>query len=239
MKLKFNLLFLSVIILSSLRADCQLDPLTEINNAHDIHEMNIRALVTNNVYSYYNLKEYDSELKRAAFKKSSDYADKLKNMELDKKNKFYVKLKFYKGDGWWRIPTYNLKTNGYDIFLSTNLNYSPSQCPDKCYMTVSGLVLRFNQLKTFKKSSIVKGSFKEYAFLPATQEVGLSMEEDKDNVEIYFIFNIIDLKNLPYTFCNARSLKTVTLKELVADTKNLRIIIMNKDTKNIYLDKIY
>ncbi len=232
------------------------------NNISGNASLNFNALFKNDVMEYFLLDEkYNSDLKKSVFKKSSEYQVLLDSMNKLKLCRWKVGKKFYGSDWGEKAQKYNLKTSGYDIFMSKNIQNSPrvegvhNPCPSQSTILYKSHILRFKQLSFLKhnphkehipKNSGFSNSYQEDIFLPISEEEAVKMEEDKyNNVVIYFVFNIEALKDVTFNYVNDNPIyvskkinfKTATLP--IVETSKLRIIVINEATKYIYYDKIY
>src|ERR1035437_8941565 len=74
------------------------------------------------VFSYYNLNDYNSDLKQAVFKKTEEYQNKLTELKSTKaemlKTTYYVKLEKAFGDSEYGSVNYDIKRKGFEIVRS-------------------------------------------------------------------------------------------------------------------------
>ena len=226
--------------------------------------LNLNALFKNDVINYFQRKgQYNdelSELQKSVFKKSDEYKILLDSMNKLKLCRWKVGKKFYDYDWDKKFQKYNLKTSGYDIFMSKNIQNSPivdrkhNPCPSQSTILYESNIFRFKQLSFLKhnphkqhipKNSGFSNSYQEDIFLPISEAEAAKMEDDKYNVAIYFVFNIEALKDVTFNYVNDNPIyvskkinfKTATLP--VVETSKLRIIVINEATNYVYYDKIY
>lgn len=169
------------------------------------------------VFAHYGLyKEYNTELKRAVFKKTQDYIDKLNELKKNKKeilqHYYYIKL-----SEKYRFSDYDIKRKGFELELDNNIILSPPK-------SVKGVV--FSSLPIKSKSD--RYFYITYLFLPLSERKGLSIENNKENINIYLIFKI---SNAVYynEFYGG--------EVLVADS--VRLVIVDKGGDEVYFDRVY
>jgi hypothetical protein len=84
-----------------------------------------------------------------------------------------------------------------------------------------------------------KGIYKENLFFSISEEIGLEIENNKDDVLIYFFFYINGREKITYKYYNQNpynsSILSNTEDNLKAD--NVKIIIANKSSGRIYYEK--
>ena len=155
-----------------------------INQLHDLYNMD--------VCSYYNLTQYDTELKRKAFANSEDgkaLLETMKNMKIssEAKRHYYI-FPFSANMGWDKA--YNLKTKTFDFgysidetgFLPVNGYLNFPQFAIKCTPKVKQVVQ--------KRQGTDRASYLTTIKIPMTESEALAIEEHIDDLALAVQFTI-------------------------------------------------
>lgn len=256
--MKNLLLILIFIIKTQISYSQLLKPKYDLNSAYGNTDMyiNFKSLFENDPIAFFRLPMKDqSELKKSIYKKSDEYLKLQDSIKKIKDGRFKIGKRFYSSDAWWREPKYDIQKQGYNIFLNKNINNSSCPCPSKSYIPFGCEIIKFPQLDVIthnpdellvKKNPKFKESKVEHFFLPVAEELALEMENNKDDIRIFFLFSIKEFKNETFRFAKFNlysydkgnfAFQTQTAKVLT--TKELRIIILNRAKNEILVDQIY
>lgn len=208
------------------------------------------------IFSYYNLKDYDTELKKSVFLKSEEGQNKfneLKNIKAEmQKTTYYVKLSHKFND-----LDYNIQKKGFSIVfmewvnaaLSPSLAEAPKsikiQSEETNDKSVSRILLKslptkriditeeYNSYRTRK----VEGIYSDELFLSMTEESGLKVENDRENTDLYFFFTPNGREKSIFKSFASEKWNDITRNSLKAD--KVRIVVANSLSNKILLDKSF
>ncbi len=234
--------FLMFGVFSDLKA--QKIQLSELLN--DIEQTDSDTLFAINkldVFKYYGLTQYDTELKRKAYKKSEKYAVYLSVLQEMRKQLFNKTFYFIFKDDFYNCD-YKLIKGGFSYTISTSSRegYVISERPK----TINSVIFPMLPTITYKDESYDKlrneypfyPYFNEDIVIPVNEDNALLIENDRENSKIYFIFNLSGCKNVVYKSKHP-ILGLSYFKEEVFVASMLRIVVANTKTDEIYFDKIY
>lgn len=153
-------------------------------------EREISSIVAPNVYWYYDLKEYDSDLKKKVYSQTDDYKNKLDKLNLIKKdllNTVYY-LDFQIADYERPYFKYDLNTKSFTFTISTYLNafYNDNflQFDQICFSKPEGISVRN---KKFHSGSV--DVVKQIIDVKIQDDKSaLKIEEAGENVRFLFLF---------------------------------------------------
>jgi hypothetical protein len=140
---------------------------------------------------------------------------------------------------------YDLKRKGFEIELGSNLGMGTlsARTPKSIDFSNWGTIL-LKALPTRQVADPIfgHGIYTEMLSLTMSEEMGLEIENDKENIQIYFFFTPIGREKTTFKFYNNTSNSyagwyNVTHNDLKAD--KVRIIIANKLSGKIYYDKTF
>jgi hypothetical protein len=194
------------------------------------------------VFNYFNLDDYNTELKREVFKKTEEYQNKLTELKSIKaemlKTTYYGKLEK-------AFTDYDIKRKGFEIDLGENcgLGTSDARTPKSINLEDGGSVL----LKALPTKQVAvpimgQGGYSEKLFLPMSEETGLEIENDKENIAVYFFFTPTGREKSTFKFYNMVESSdagwyNITHNDIKSD--KVRVVVANKSSGNIYFDKTY
>ena len=196
------------------------------------------------VFGYFHLEDYDTKLKQAVFKKTEEYQNKmteLKGIRAEMlKTTYYGKLTdvFSRQD-------YDIKRKGFEIELGMNwgIGTFSARTPKSIYLE-NGCTILLKALPSKQVAApiIGKGVIIEKLFLAMSEESGLEIENDKENIELYFFFIPSGKEKSVFQYYNAVNNSfagwyTMTHNDLKAD--NVRVVVANKSSGKIIYDKFY
>ena len=207
-----------------------------------------------NVFNYFHLNEtYDSNLKKEVFKKTTDYnnlLDSLKKIKSSYLNSIYYQTGFnisggetfdmeFNNDGQKYQVNYDIQKKGFNIGIGKVLPYL---CSSGFSPKVIELV-EFKQLTISKKYNLNSNSDKsytQYIFIPMDEYIALEIENNRSEIEILRVFNILGSYNATFKdqdFLSDYNGKTCKTEVMIGG--NMRLLVYNKLTDKIYFDKIY
>ena len=204
-----------------------------ISNAEVVPSYEMREIFDLDVINYYNLDEtYNTELKKAVYKKTDDYKQSLAEIKQKKaemmKSTFYKKLK-----GKEYIKDYDLRKKGFPVVLGDNMvlgtTYRAPKSVDR---------ILFAMLPTTLISDDYDKKIKtEMLYLKVDETIGLQIEENKQYISIYFLFTPTTTEKVTFTAFNGREWVDVTQKLVKAN--KVRVIVANDVDGDIYYDKTF
>lgn len=201
------------------------------------------------VLNYFGLSGYDTELKRQVFKKSSEYAERLEELRTIKSKMFrttyYLKVEGKFNDELNRAD-YDIKGRGFGLELGKNwgMGTSSARTPKSIDLPSWG-VIHIKALPT-RHDSNVEGLYTEQLFLSMNETLGLEIENNRENVDLYLFFTPSGREQTIFKYYNGdhKPYKdkeigwcTITHNDIKADT--VRIVVTNRLTGRIYFDKTY
>lgn len=217
------------------------------------------------VLNYFDLnKKYDSDLKWSVFLNSPEYDTLFKRLNIIKSkllNDFYYiklinqkKLDNYINEEEYNwddengdekvnnfFHKYDLKNRGFFIYFD---DFSDFECSNSTLPKVKNN-LEFKTIpltKTNVSSVSWTKHFYEYYFFSISKELGLEIENARDNLEILLIFQIKEIeerKNLVGNSYLTSTSHPCSKLTKVVPTKGLRVIVYNTKSHKIYFDKVH
>lgn len=210
----------------------------------------IMYIYNNDILKYYDLtNEYDTPLKFEIYKNTQDYKTKYTVLDSIKNGVFYKKTNpMYVDEGWNKTKwEYDIEKKGFNMIFNHSSNGRP---PKNIYIS-GDHDNGFNKFNIYLKSlptNLVKSSstwktnmWTEYLFIPMNETFGLELEEEKDNLMIYFIVNLENVEKIKFQWVNTGRLpfEDVVSTESVVCSSIVRVLIINDVTKVIYFDRTY
>lgn len=196
------------------------------------------------VFRYYNLEGYDTELKQSVYKKTTEYQNyllelKAKKVEMLKSNYYTIQTEMFSS------INYDVSRKGFEIELGTNtgMGTASARTPKSIYLQNGGSIV-LKGLPSKQKSAPIlgQGILVENLFLSMSEENGLEIENNKDDVQIYYFFTPTGREKSVFKYYNYasgqfRGWYNITNNDLKSD--KVRIVVANKTTGAIYYDKSY
>ncbi len=104
--------------------------------------------------------------------------------------------------------------------------------------------VQFKKLPSYEETDkfFGQGIKNEILFIPVNEINGLEIEENRENIIVYYLFKPSNIETVKYKFYNNvtngyEGWYDMTTKVMTAQT--LRIIVANTNSGKIYYDKIY
>ncbi len=194
-------------------------------------------ILTLNVFSYYNLSQYDTELKKKVFKKTEEYEQKLKELKNLKKEAFSKIYYLILSNGI--KEDYNIDKSRFEIDFEMygaglgTFEAKYQKTKDKFYFPS----LQFIE----KKEPILPGAIYQYVILNVNEETALLIENNKKDFELLIFFKIKDPIEVKYKYRShgGYGAGLYEMTEKIIPTYNCRLILRNKKTHEIVFDKYY
>jgi hypothetical protein len=193
-----------------------------------------------NVFRYFGLTDYDTELKQTVFKKTSEYQSKLAELTISKaemqKTTYYSKLSEAFGN-----VDYDVKRKGFEIETGSNFAaYRQNAKPPKSvYIHLDEECIILKALPTKQVSDSYSGGKKEMFFISVDEENGLEIENDKANADIYFFFTPSGKEKSSSTYYVVNPMGTYNITGTYLKSDKVRVVVANKLSGKIYFDKVY
>jgi len=166
-------------------------------------EREISSVLASNVFWYYNLTSYDSELKRKVFTATDEYKSKLAELN-------QIKFDLLKRDHYLdlEIADYEKRTFKYDLraktfsftissYLSVFYNDSFLQFDNICFRKPTDILLKNSKFHSGQVDVV-----KQFIAIRVPEEtIALKIEENVDDVRILFLFKFVSAKefiNYPF-----------------------------------------
>jgi len=207
-----------------------------------------------NVFDYFTLNEkYDSDLKKEFFKKTTEYTtllDSLKKIKSDFINSIYYEKDFKNPGGEsFLTKSINLRQQGYQVkydiqkkgfFISIGIVLPYTCSRNFCPKILNDI--EFKQLTITKKYNLLEGKncYTQYLFLPMDESTALEVENNRNQIEILRVFNITGVYIATFSDPDfiADNFGKIG-KVQVVKGGSMRLLIYNKETEQIYFDKLY
>lgn len=184
------------------------------------------------VCRYYELKEYDTDLKRKTFKNTSEgqlltNELKAKKQEISKSKLYYI-FPLSANKGW--AKEYNLRTQTFDLSYIIDENQF---IPVQGYINFPQLTIKCNPLIKQFKEKRYNPNTNRYSYLntikiPMSEKVALPIEENVDKLALVIEFKMQQMK---YTTYQAAIFNIVTYCLLGVSTK---IYVIDGKVNKIY-----
>lgn len=200
----------------------------------------LKAIYDLDVFSYFNLNDYDTELKQAVFKKTEDFQSKLTELKSIKtemlKTTYYAKI-----SEAFNRQNYDLKRKGFEIELGMNwgMGTMSARTPKSIYLDNGGYIL-LKALPSKQNAAPIMGQgvYTENLFFVMSEEAGLEVENDKENIDVYFFFTPNGKEKSVFKFLNSDgNWYNITHNEIKAD--KVRVVVANKSSGKILYDKSF
>jgi hypothetical protein len=191
---------------------------------------------------------FDSELKKAVYEGSPSYKE-LKTKLIQIKNDYVNDVFYFLGSDMQFMDNfttdnadervdYDLMKHGF--FIKIN-GVRPFQCSASCSPKTIREI-EFKQLKTYKKYGLFQSpnSYNEYLFFPVDMANGLEIENNRESIEMLFLFTIKGMGESTFAdkdFLNDNHGKSCKVRLVKGGA--LRVVGYNKKTDKIYFDKLY
>ncbi|MFH2140843.1 MAG: hypothetical protein ABIJ97_00370, partial [Bacteroidota bacterium] len=210
---------------------------------------NLGNIYNLDVIRYYDLKEYDTELKQEVFKGTSEYKTKLadlKNIKNESNNNFYCltlndgsydnKRMLTEGGSGGKYPVeYDVKNGGFNINLGA-FNMAMGGLPQVYRERFEMKSIPIKKIQAYNEYGQLYDDYSFYrqmAFFPMDKSTGLKFEENRENIKVIALFTIDKI--------DIRKVLRISYYDYwyIASISKVRIIAYNKQTDEIYYDKIY
>ena len=144
----------------------------------------LEAIYDLNVFSYFNLSDYDTELKQAVYKKTEEYQNKLTELKSIKaemlKTIYYGNL----ANAFSNVD-YDIKRKGFEINLGSNcgIGTSSARTPKSINLDYEcNILLKALPTKQVAEPIMGQGGYSEKLFLPMSEETGLEIENNRESL---------------------------------------------------------
>lgn len=201
--------------------------LTEIKLMQRLYYLN-----SLDVCRYYELNEYDTDLKRKVFKETQEGGQLLNQLKAKKQeisnSKLYYIFPFSNNWGWEK--EYNLKTKTFDFaYIIDEDKFLPIQG----YINFPQLTIKCNPIIKQYKERIYNSNINRYSYLntikiPITEKAAIPIEENIDRMALVIEFKLQQMK---YT---SRQAAIFNLTTYCLQGISSKIYIINKITNEIY-----
>jgi len=233
-----------------------------LEDAERFPDVELSSIYLRKIYSYFNLKKYDTPLKRKSFEKTKEYKDLLDEIEKIREDllskKYYIKYKFdasevqryrFSAEGysnfknsfkWLYLSEYNLSKKAFVLSFVADepVGFYLSEfegIPNNVWVNAWGFVpdsVVFEPLPFWKES--LKGRCHQKMLLPMDEESALEVENNIDKVEIYFVFKLGGDKKIKKIngYC-----ETIKSEAWVLYVETVRFIMVTNS--KVYIDKTH
>lgn len=244
--MKIIISLLITIIMPDLKGFGQQQNLSEFTKNAKEATGALYAVYNLDVFNYYQLKDYETQLKQAIFKKNPEYQSlltKLKALKADMpKSVFYLKL-----EEKFKNTDYDIKRKGFDVELGSNWGMGTASArPPKSIFLEANIYALKNYYILFKglpsrqvpDDFMGRGVLTENMFLQINENNGLEIENSRASIDIYFFFSPNGQEIAKYRYLNSDGTwYTLTDNLLKADT--VKVVVANRMSGKIYFSRIY
>lgn len=200
----------------------------------------IYSIYNLDVFRYFNLYDYNSDLEKAVYKSSEEYKRQLKELKLKKND--LLRTTYFIHEEELFDSDYDIKKKGFYILIRSNYGFGTvsAQAPKSFGSPSSSFQLKTLPSKNIPLSYEIfgKGIMDEKLFLQMAPEIGLKIERNKKDVDVYFLFVPKGKETVKYQH-NNMSHGWFEMTEEVITINRVRIIVINKVDESVYFDKIY
>ncbi len=185
-----------------------------------------------NVFEYYDLDEiYNTELKKQNYKETPDYKQKLTSLKSIKSQfeatNLYIDLSKQEE---FSIYDYDLNKQGFSI----RIGYMLAQYEVNffgCY-EIKSLPAKFVLSSGYSPITNSQKLYDRIIFIPIRKDLGAKIEERRSQISCFLVCKPIGLKQ-------NKSILGLNMFQNSISTNNVRLILIDKETNEIYFDKNY
>ncbi len=192
------------------------------------------------VFQYFKLTEYDTELKKSIYKKTNEYQTKLtelKNLKTKMLNTTYYTTLFYKFSS---SNNYDVKRKGFEIELGSNMGIGTIGA--RTPKTINNFLFKSLPTKEVSNPLFPLNVKFEYLFIQIDELSGLEIENDRDKIVIYFFFIPNGKEKTTYKYFNSTQNAYsgwCNITETNIKSEKVRVVVANMKNGKIYYDKNY
>lgn len=219
-----------------------------IENKCSKADKNIYFIYDLNVFGYFDVRGYDTDLKKEVYKNTSEYQNYLAELK-NLKNKLGQTTFYYEAKELFTEIDYDINRRGFDLQINQNwgMGTASAKPPKSVAIDWGFLSGVFIQLKTLPSKVVADNFFgngftNEMLFIPLDAESGLEIEKNKKDISVYYLFTPVTKETLKYKFYNNVSNSQrgwFNMTDQVITSTKVRVVVANKKTGKIYYDKIY
>jgi hypothetical protein len=209
-----------------------------IENKCSKADRNIYIIYDLNVFAYYNIRDYDTDLKKEVFKETSEYKEYLSKLK-KLKNNLSQTTYYYEAKELFSSVNYDIKKRGFDIKINQNWGTTGTNGaipPKSVAIDWNNIKLKSLPSKEVTDNLFGSGFTNEMVFIQVDSEFGLEIERNRKDISIYYLFIPSAKENVKFKYYS-NSWWDMT-NNIITSTK-VRVVVSNKKTGKIYYDKIY
>jgi hypothetical protein len=212
-----------------------LTPLQQVMAGATLASDELMQVYDLDVFRYFTLYDYDTDLKKAMFRKTPEYQSLLDSLKRAKDilltGRWYLDVT----EEWYRSD-YDLDKGGFYFQVGDNGWTTAFDC--RMPKTVG--IFYFPSLVTTRKHTDLYGNdcYTYRLFTPMSPENGLVVESGS-GVHVYLLFQVAAKREHSYTSVNALHLVTVNSSETCLDADAVRVVVANDQTGDVYFNKVY
>ena len=199
------------------------------------------------VIRYFSLlDEYDTDLKKAVFKKTPEYQALLDSLKSLKKQMlaglWYVTVLRAPPGGWvdeaWKTTDYDMESRGVRLILGMNYGsgYAAARAPKSFgdFLFSSLPTKRVSVDPEFYPANVKE----ERLLLPMSEENGLAVETDEEDIAVYVLFTIVGMEEASY-YWRSFGGEAYTMTDKLLTTESVRVVVANASTGDVYFNRRY
>jgi hypothetical protein len=243
--LLLGLIFMSLFYSPAIAQEQKNDLQAILKDAKEIHSWDaddFLNIYNSDVVAYFKLSEYDTDLKKELFAKTPEYASKLK--ELAKRKEEAMQNTYFVTLSGSELSNYDTTRKGFKLELGSNIRIGGrgGMRPEE---SVEGIIFptlptELEKWSSFAGMPMPDGINIEYYFFPLSEEHGLEVENNKSDVQLYFIFKIADVKKVSYKTYSAGGEQgwfETTARHIIGNSP--RVVVANSKSGAVYADIAY
>lgn len=243
--MKLTTLTLTVLTLICVQAFAQ--TLTDLTASAKEGTKELGMIYDLDVFRYFKLYDYDTELKKSLFKKTEEYQNYLKQLKEIKtemlKTTYYI-------NPYLQFEDYDIKRKGFELdlgLMGANSTTAPKSFELPARMENEddnefsySLHIQFNALPTTQSKSVYVnrvgyGGNRFKLFIPISEADGLEIENNRDNISLYFFF----VPSATGIFLHHWSSNESNTNSRIMKADKVRVVVANSSSGKIYYDKSY
>lgn len=192
---------------------------------------NLKAALQLDVFEYYSLDDkYSTELQKENFKRTQEYKEKLNELSIVRTS--YLNMPLYielNNSEDFQISDYNLKDGGF--YIRTGIKLIPSEFSTyNKYYELKPLPIKSNISAYYHPSINPQKLYDRYLFLSISRDVASRIEQNRDQLKCIAFFTPQGTNKRDNGFFGY---------DYFATTDFVRLIVINRETSEIYFDKLY
>jgi len=201
---------------------------------------NIYSIYDLNVFSFYNLRDYDTDLQKEIFKNTAEYKGYLSELK-EMRNNLIKTTYFQEAKGLFNSVDYDVKKRGFDLIINQNWGVTGTFGaipPKSISIDVSNTIIQLKSLPTREVvDDVFGGGIKnEILFIQLEPEIGLEIEKNRNDISVYYLFIPNGKETVKFKYYTDGWWDITN--DFITSSK-VKVIVANKISGKIYFNKTY